>query len=182
MRPQHVFLFGFLLVATLAWPLHAFASQLTLTWTDASDNEAGFKVERSTNNSTYTVVATAPTVAGETNTANNTAQTTSTVNSVSAGPPTITGINPTSMAAGTSTSSFSITGTNFVSGATVTFSNGTGPAPTASAVLVNSAGTGITATVTVPTGGAPRNRVWDMKVTNPNGQSATKAQSFTVTP
>ena len=34
----------------------------------------------------------------------------------------------------------------------------------------------------VPSGGAPRNRVWDVKVTNPNGQSATLAKSFTVTP
>jgi hypothetical protein len=43
---QRVFLTGFLFVATLAWPLQAFAAQLTLTWTDASDNEAGFKIER----------------------------------------------------------------------------------------------------------------------------------------
>jgi len=131
---------------------------------------------------THTLVATATTVAGETNTGNNTAQTTSTVNPVSAGPPTITSISPSSMKAGTSTASFTITGTNFVSGATVTFLNGTGPAPTASAVTVTSGGTGITATVNVPSGGAPRNRVWDVKVTNPNGQSATKAGSFTVTP
>jgi hypothetical protein len=131
---------------------------------------------------THTLVATATTVSGETSTANNTAQTTSTVNSVSAGPPTIRSISPPSMAAGTSTTSFSITGTNIVSGATVTFLNGTGPAPTASAVIVNSAGTGITATVNVPSGGAPRNRVWDVKVTNPNGQSATLPKSFTVTP
>src|SRR6185369_818118 len=112
---------------------------------------------------------------------NNTAQTTSTVNSVSAGPPTISSINPTSMKVGTSTTTFAITGTNFVSGATVTFLNGTGPAPTASAVVVNSAGTGITATVNVPSGGAPRNRIWDVRVTNPNGQSATLPGSFTVT-
>jgi hypothetical protein len=131
---------------------------------------------------THTLVATATTVTGETNIANNTAQTTSTVNSVSAGPPTVSSISPTSMAAGASTTSFTTTGTNFVSGATVTFLNGTGPAPTASAVVVNSNGTGITATVTVPSGGAPRNRVWDVKVTNPNGQSATLSRSFTVTP
>jgi hypothetical protein len=64
----------------------------------------------------------------------------------------------------------------------VTFVNGSGPAPSASAVIVNSGGTGITATVNVPSGGAPRNRVLSVKVTNPNGQSATLANSFTVTP
>jgi hypothetical protein len=109
-------------------------------------------------------------------------QTTSIVNAASAGPPTITSISPTTMKSGTSTTSFTITGTNFVGGATVTFQNGTGPAPTASAVTVNSSGTIITATVTVPAGGAPRNRVWDVKVTNPNGQSAVISQAFTVTP
>jgi hypothetical protein len=46
MFAQRTFLIGLLFLATLAWPLHAFAAQLTLTWTDASDNEAGFKVER----------------------------------------------------------------------------------------------------------------------------------------
>ena len=132
---------------------------------------------------THTLTATASTVAGETNTGNNTLQTTSTVNAVSGGgPPTITSISPTTMKTGTSTTSFTITGTNFVGGATVTFQNGTGPAPTASAVTVNGTGTTITATVTVPSGGAPRNRVWDVKVTNPNGQSAVISQAFTVTP
>jgi CARDB len=131
---------------------------------------------------THTLVATGTTVPSETNTANNTAQTTSTVNSVSAGPPTITSINPSSMKTGTSTTSFTITGTNFVGGATVTFLNGTGPAPTASSVTVTSGGAGITATVNVPSGGAPRNRLWDVKVVNPDGQIATLVGSFTVTP
>jgi hypothetical protein len=150
--------------------LGAGASQnLTFGWTPSTTG-------------THTLVATASTVTGETSTANNTAQTTSTVNAVSAGPPTISSISPTSMAAGSSTTSFTITGTNFVSGATVTFVNGNGPAPTASSVVVNATGTGITATVNVPSGGAPRNRVWDVRVTNPNGQSATLAKSFTVTP
>ena len=46
MRPQRAFLIGLLIVATAGWPLPAFAAQLTLTWIDTSDNEAGFKVER----------------------------------------------------------------------------------------------------------------------------------------
>jgi hypothetical protein len=131
---------------------------------------------------THSLTATASTVTGETNTGNNILQTTSIVNAASAGPPTITSISPTTMKSGTSTTSFMITGTNFVGGATVTFQNGSGPAPTASAATVNSSGTIITATVTVPAGGAPRNRIWDVKVTNPNGQSAVISQAFTVTP
>ena len=46
MFAQRVFLMGFLFVATAAWPLQAFAAKITLTWTDASDNEEGFKIER----------------------------------------------------------------------------------------------------------------------------------------
>jgi hypothetical protein len=129
---------------------------------------------------THTLTATASTVTGETNIANNSMQTTSTVNAVS-GAPTITGIAPASMKAGTS-GSVTITGTNFVAGATVTFQNGNGPTPTASGVAVNGSGTSLTATVTVPSGGAPRNRTWDVKVTNPNGQSGVLSQGFTVTP
>lgn len=131
---------------------------------------------------THTVTATASTVTGETNTVNNTSQTTSTVNAGSAGPPRITSISPTSMKSGTSTNPFTVNGSNFVAGATVLFQNGTGPAPGASAVAVDSSGAVITATVTVPSGGPPRNRTWDVKVTNPDGQSAVLSQAFTVTP
>ena len=46
MFAQRAFWIGLLLVAAAAWPVHAFAAQLTLTWTDASDNEVGFKIER----------------------------------------------------------------------------------------------------------------------------------------
>ena len=38
-------LFAFLLVA-IAWPIESDAAQLTLTWTDNSTNEDGFKIER----------------------------------------------------------------------------------------------------------------------------------------
>jgi hypothetical protein len=150
--------------------LGAGASQIvTFTWTP-------------TVSGTHNLTATAATVNGETNTANNSSQTTSTVNPVSGGQPTITSISPTTLKTGETNTSFTIMGTNFVVGATVSFQSGTGPAPTASAVTVSASGTIITATVTVPTGGPPRNRVWDLKVTNPNGQSAVLSQAFTVTP
>ena len=46
MRPRQTILVGFLFVATATWPLHAFAAQFTLTWTDTADNEVGFRIER----------------------------------------------------------------------------------------------------------------------------------------
>jgi hypothetical protein len=148
--------------------LGAGASQiLTFTWTP-------------TVTSTHSLTATAS-LSSDTNTANNSSQTTSTVNAVSSGPPTITSISPTTAKAGITTP-FTINGVNFVAGATVTFQSGTGPAPNASAITVNGTGTTITATVKVPSGGPPRSRVWDVKVTNPNGQSAVLPQAFTVNP
>jgi hypothetical protein len=74
-----------------------------------------------------------------------------------------------------------ITGTGFAPGATVTFENGNGPSPTVSNItIVNS--TTITALVTVKNGGPPRDRVWDVRVTNPGGATAVLAGGFTVTP
>jgi len=129
---------------------------------------------------THILTGTASIVSGETNTANNTAQTTVTVTSGTAQPPTISSISPASLKAGTS-GSVTITGTNFVAGATVVLQNGNGPVPSVTNVVVTSS-TSITATIAVPSGGAPRNRSFDVKVTNPNGQSATLSQGFTVTP
>jgi len=129
---------------------------------------------------THILTGTASIVSGETNTANNTAQTTVTVTSGTAQPPTISSISPASLKAGTS-GSVTITGTNFVAGATVVLQNGNGPVPSVTNVVVTSS-TSITATITVPSGGAPRNRSFDVKVTNPNGQSTTLSQGFTVTP
>ncbi|QDV36532.1 Calx-beta domain-containing protein [Tautonia plasticadhaerens] len=73
-----------------------------------------------------------------------------------------------------------ITGAGFVAGASVTFENGPGPAPSASNVVgVDS--TTITATIAAPNGGPKRDRVWDVRVTNPDGSSAMLARGFTVT-
>jgi len=93
---------------------------------------------------------------------------------------TITGINPNTMQAG-ATIEVTITGTGFVNGADVTLENGIGPAPTVSDVVVVDADT-ITATVYAKDGGPPKDRVWDVRVTNPDGSSAVLLQGFTVTP
>jgi hypothetical protein len=40
----------------------------------------------------------------------------------------------------------------------------------------------ITALITAKDGGPPRNRVWDVRVTNPDGSSGVLTGGFTVTP
>ena len=74
-----------------------------------------------------------------------------------------------------------ITGTNFAPGADVTFENGGGPAPTASIIVFVDANT-IRATITAKSGGPPRNRVWDVRVTNPDSSTDVLEGGFTVTP
>lgn len=93
---------------------------------------------------------------------------------------TVVSITPNSVQAGTSVD-VTITGSGFVAGATVTFENGSGPAPEASNIVVVNA-TEITATVTAKAGGPPRERVWDLRVTKPDGSSGVLRGAFTVTP
>jgi hypothetical protein len=92
---------------------------------------------------------------------------------------TITTIDPNSIKAGSSVD-VSITGSGFQSGVKVAFENGAGPAPTAS--ITDVSGSEIKATVTARSGGPKTNRVWDVRVTNPDGQSVVLNRGFTVTP
>jgi hypothetical protein len=88
----------------------------------------------------------------------------------------VTGISPNNMSAG-QTISVTISGTGFVTGATVTFVNGSGSPPTASnVVVVNS--TTITARINAPR--TARTSTWGVQVTNPAGTSATLANGFSV--
>jgi hypothetical protein len=107
---------------------------------------------------------------------NNSKATTVTVNAPTA--VTVTGINPNSMKSGTTVPGVVVTGTGFVSGAKVTFENGNGPAPSMTVTSVSS--TQIQGSVTAKS--VPRNRVWDVRVTNPNGSTAVLAGGFTITP
>jgi hypothetical protein len=72
-----------------------------------------------------------------------------------------------------STVPVTITGSGFTAGMSVSFENGSGPAPTAKNVAVSANGTTITATVTIKKGGKPgTDRVWDVRVGSgvlPNG-------------
>ncbi len=92
---------------------------------------------------------------------------------------TVFSISPDSMSAG-STIDVTITGAGFQAGATVTFENGKGPAPTADVTYVSVDGFTIEATITAPGGGPRGERVWDVRVTNPDGSTGTLTDGFTV--
>jgi hypothetical protein len=72
-----------------------------------------------------------------------------------------------------------ITGSGFAAGVSVTLENGSGPAPTVSNVVWLSA-TSITATFTAKAGGPRRDRLWDVRVTNPDGTSVVVPGGLTV--
>jgi hypothetical protein len=92
----------------------------------------------------------------------------------------VTGITPDSMQAGT-TIDVTLTGAGFAPGASVAFENGQGPTPSASDVLVLDSNT-ISASVTAGSGGPPRDRVWDVRVTNPDDATGVLTGGFTITP
>jgi hypothetical protein len=92
---------------------------------------------------------------------------------------TVTSIDPPSVPRD-NTIGVTIYGSGFMDGASVTFENGSGPAPTASSIDVASDGKSLTATVTVKSGGRKVDLPWDVSVTNPDGSSAVLAAGFTV--
>jgi len=121
---------------------------------------------------------------------NDSKSTTVTVKEPTAGV-TVTSIDPNTMEAGM-TEYVTVCGTGFQAGAEITFKNGIGPAPTASGEVLASElptvcdsaadSSAITATVTAKSGGPPRQRVWDVRVTNPDGSSGVLVEGFTVNP
>ena len=111
--------------------------------------------------------------------ANDSNSTTVVVNDATAGV-TVNGITPNSMPAGTSVE-VTVTGSGFEANADLSFQNGSGPAPTGADIVVVDVDT-ITATITSKSGGPPVDRVWDVRVTNPNGSSGVLVGGFTVTP
>jgi adhesin/invasin len=97
-----------------------------------------------------------------------------------AGPVSVTSITPNVMSAGGSIN-VTINGTNFASGATVVLQGGAGPNPSATNVTVVNSST-ITATITVGTGGPKRDRLWNVRVTNPGGPTGVLSGGLTVRP
>jgi len=73
-----------------------------------------------------------------------------------------------------------ITGTGFQSGASVSLINGAGPSPSISVDVVTD--TTITVTMTIKDGGPPRDRIFDVQVTNPDLSSDVLIDGFTVHP
>jgi hypothetical protein len=148
-----------------------------LVWTSSMDSEIGTGGSFSTNLSdgTHTITADVTDSGGKTGSASI---------DITVGAPsevvTVESIDPVSMDAGTSID-VTITGSGFIGNAEVIFENGKGPAPTASEVIVVNANT-ITATVTAKSGGPPRDRKWDVRVSNPDGSSGVFEGGFTVTP
>lgn len=99
------------------------------------------------------------------------------LNSNGCSPPatvTVSGISPSSARAGSSTR-VTITGAGFTQGMAVSFENGSGPRPVASAVTLVDAST-ISATVTVKNGSTKGDRIWDVRV-----GSGVLVDGFTVT-
>jgi hypothetical protein len=94
--------------------------------------------------------------------------------------PLVLSIVPDMMRQGTSMA-VTVTGRNFVRGATLKFENGVGSVPRALNVVVQDPRQ-IKATVSVPFGRVPRTSVWDVVVTNPDGSRGVLARGFTVTP
>jgi hypothetical protein len=149
----------------------------SLVWTSNIDGQIGTGGSFSTtlNDSNHTITAEVTDSGGKTGSASI---------GITVGTPsegvTVTSIVPNLMQAGISTSVI-INGSGFVDGVEVTFENGNGPAPTTSEVVGIDANT-ITATVTAKSGGPPRDRVWDVRVTNPDGSSGVLVDGFTVSP
>ncbi len=88
-------------------------------------------------------------------------------------------IDPDIMSAN-STREVVVSGSGFDLNAVLSFENGSGP--TLEVSIISQDANSITALVTAKNGGPPRNRVWDVRVTNPDGSSGMLVDGFTVSP
>jgi subtilisin family serine protease len=146
------------------------ASTLSFTWNTAPATIG-----------THVLRATASTVAGEIDVADNTRTVSSTVTTPSADPMAVYSINPSSISRD-SYLSVTVTGQGFLPGAHLTFTNGAGDPPTAYAVVVAADGHSLTATVIPPDSLLSLTLPWDVVVTNPDGHSASLSAAFHVVP
>ena len=126
---------------------------------------------------THVVTASASRVNGEVDVADNASSRSVLVTAT----PTVGGITPAAVTGG-STVQVTVTGTNFVAGATLTFANGYGATPVASGVTVASNGASLVATVSTTRDSLNRARTWDVIVTNPGNRIGRKNQAFRVNP
>lgn len=143
----------------------------SITWQTAS-------VADGTRTVTATATATATDTASRTTTSDGV---TVTVDNVADTAVAVSGVVPNRIQAGTSTD-VTISGSGFAAGADVGFENGSGPAPAVSNVIFDEITSTIGATITVKSGGPPRERAWDVRVTNPDGSTGVLSGGLTVTP
>jgi PKD repeat protein len=151
----------------------------SISWTSDLDGSigTGASVSRSDLSvGTHTITASVTDSGGDTATASLSI----TVTEPSAGV-TVVGIDPDTASNGSGSFDATITGSGFAVGASVTFENGSGPAPKASNIIVTENGTIITVTIKLKSGGPPRNRQWDVRVTNPDSSTGVLVGGFTVT-
>ncbi len=146
-----------------------------LTWTSSLDRLIGsggsFDTILTDGNHTITVEVT------DSNGALSTENIIITVGSPPAGL-TVLSITPDELTVGTTDNDVEISGAGFVAGLNVSFENGSGPAPESSISAVNE--TTISLTISVKNGGPPRNRLWDVRVTNPDGSTGVLTDGLTI--
>jgi serine protease len=151
---------------------------LTYTWDFGDGTPAGSGVNPThTYGSvgTYPVTLTVSDGAGGTGTDSTTAA----VSELSPGV-SVTGIIPRSVVEGDSVN-VTISGSGFQAGASVSLEDGEGPTPKVSNVIFVDSST-ITATISTKKGGPPKDRLWDVRVTNPDNSTGVLENGFTVTP
>jgi hypothetical protein len=90
-------------------------------------------------------------------------------------------IQPDVVTQGAGTVAFIITGTGFAPGITVEFQHGSGPAPRVHQVTADSS-TQLSAVVEIRSGGPPRDRLWDVRVANPDGSTGVGVGLLRITP
>jgi hypothetical protein len=114
----------------------------------------------------------------------NVATVTITVNPAPPPPPvqlSVTGINPNVVSQNAGMTTFTVVGTGFADGASVTFANGSGPVPRVVNVRRDSS-TQLTVNTEIRSGGPRKNRLWDVQVSNPDGTASVGVRLLTITP
>ena len=114
----------------------------------------------------------------------NVATVTITVNAAVPPPPvpvSVTGIYPNVVSQNAGMTTVAIGGTGFADGASVTFANGSGPAPRVLSVRLDSS-TQLTVNLEIRSGGPRKNRFWDVQVSNPDGTTGVAVRLLTITP
>ena len=96
-------------------------------------------------------------------------------------PLSVSGIQPGVVTQFAGTVTFTVTGTGFAPGITLAFQGGDGPAPRVRHVRRDSS-TQLSATVELRAGGPPRERRWDVRVTNPDGSTSLGAALLRIRP